>query len=79
VEAKLTQQERAQRKTLQQVRKSLLANGAKVRWVGLALQHWQAGGASSKGQWVAVPPPPPPPRSPRGAAAGVGEAAGVAG
>lgn len=78
VEAKLTQQERAQRKALQQVRRSLIANGTKVRWVGLALQQWQAGGASSRGQWVAVLPPPPP--SPlRAAAASDDGGAGVAG
>jgi hypothetical protein len=77
VEAKLTQQQKAQRKALQQMRKDLVANGTKVRWVGLSLQQWQAGGASSRGQWVAVPPPPPP--SPQRAAAGADGEAGVAG
>jgi hypothetical protein len=77
VEAKLTQQQKAQRKALQQMRKDLMANGTKVRWVGLSLQQWQTGGASSRGHWVAVPPPPPP--SPQRAAAGADGEAGVAG
>jgi hypothetical protein len=43
VEEKLTKEQQEQRRALQQLRRTLVADGAKVRWRGLSLQQWRLG------------------------------------
>jgi hypothetical protein len=54
----LSDEERQQRKAMQQMRRELQQHGVRTRWAKATLMQWRRGGADRGGSWEEVPPLP---------------------